>query len=83
MKKIRAQNMLPGIVAIAAGYTMKTNPGPSVATSWIGLPATWAIYPKTENITKPAMKLVAELMTLVSRASLHKKNLVKTKTVKI
>lgn len=33
IKKISAQNVLPGIVAIAAGYTMNTRPGPSVATS--------------------------------------------------
>lgn len=43
MKKIRAQKMLPGIVAIAAGYTTKTKPGPSVATSCIGLPAECAM----------------------------------------
>lgn len=70
MKKMSAQKMLPGIVAIAAGYTTKTSPGPSVATSWMGLPAECAMYPSTENITKPAMKLVAELITLVSIASL-------------
>jgi len=38
MKKMRAQKMDPGMVAIAAGYTMKTSPGPSVATSWMGRP---------------------------------------------
>lgn len=35
MKKINAQKVLPGIVAIAAGYTTNTKPGPSVATSSI------------------------------------------------
>lgn len=62
--------MLPGMVAIAAGYTTKTRPGPSVATSCMGLPAACAMYPNTEKITKPATKLVAELITLVSKASL-------------
>lgn len=33
MKNISAQKVLPGIVAIAAGYTINTRPGPSVATS--------------------------------------------------
>lgn len=33
MKNISAQNVLPGMVAMAAGYTMNTRPGPSVATS--------------------------------------------------
>lgn len=70
IKKIKAQNILPGIVAMAAGYTTKTNPGPSVATSCIGLPAECAMYPNTEKITNPAMKLVAEFMTLVKMASL-------------
>lgn len=74
MKKIRAQKILPGIVAMAAGYTTNTNPGPSVATSCIGLPAACAIYPKTEKITNPATKLVAEFMTLVKMASLKKIN---------
>lgn len=73
MKKIKAQKILPGIVAIAAGYTTNTKPGPSVATSWIGRPAEYAMYPKTENMTKPAMKLVAELITLVKIASLRQK----------
>lgn len=70
IKNIKAQNMLPGIVAIAAGYTTKTNPGPSVATSCIVLPEAWAMYPRTENITNPAIKLVAEFITLVNMASL-------------
>lgn len=38
MKKMSAQNIEPGMVAIAAGYTMKTKPGPSVATSCMDLP---------------------------------------------
>lgn len=38
IKKIKAQKIDPGIVAIAAGYTTKTRPGPSVATSAIGFP---------------------------------------------
>lgn len=74
MKNISAQNILPGIVAMAAGYTTKTKPGPSVATSCMGLPAACAMYPNTEKITKPAIKLVAELMTLVSNASLKMDN---------
>jgi hypothetical protein len=71
MKKISAQKMEPGIVAMAAGYTINTSPGPSVATSWMGLPELWAMYPSTEKMTNPATKLVQELMTLVSRASLQ------------
>lgn len=70
MKKMSAQKMLPGMVAMAAGYTMKTRPGPSVATSLMGRPVACAMYPSTEKITKPDTKLVAELMTLVKRASL-------------
>lgn len=72
IKKIRAQKMLPGMVAIAAGYTMNTSPGPSVATSVIDRPAACAMYPSTEKITKPDTKLVAELMTLVRIASLQR-----------
>lgn len=71
MKNINAQNVEPGMVAMAAGYTINTNPGPSVATSCIGLCDTWAMYPSTANITNPAMKLVHELITLVSNASLE------------
>lgn len=52
---------------------MKTSPGPSVATSEIFLPVTWAIYPNTENITNPATKLVQELISDVRRASLKAK----------
>lgn len=70
MKNIRDQKILPGIVAMAAGYTINTKPGPSVATSWIGLLEACAMYPRTEKITKPATKLVAELITLVTKASL-------------
>lgn len=33
-----------------------------------------AMYPNTEKITKPAQKLVAELMKLVSKASLKTTN---------
>lgn len=40
MKNIKAQNTDPGIAAIAAGYTMNTKPGPSVATCWIWRPET-------------------------------------------
>lgn len=58
---------------MAAGYTTNTKPGPSVATSCMGRPAEYAMYPKTENITKPATKLVAELITLVKMASLKDK----------
>lgn len=71
MKKMSAQNVLPGIVAIAAGYTINTKPGPSVATAWILRPDECAMYPNTEKITKPAQKLVAELMKLVNKASLQ------------
>jgi hypothetical protein len=35
MKNINDQNVLPNIVEIAAGYTINTSPGPSVATSSI------------------------------------------------
>lgn len=73
MKKISAQNVDPGIVAIAAGYTIKTSPGPSVATSWTCLPEVCAMYPSTLKITKPATNDVAELITLVSMASLWMK----------
>lgn len=38
IKKISAQKVDPGIVAMAAGYTTNTRPGPSVATSWTSLP---------------------------------------------
>ncbi len=72
MKKINAQNVDAGIVAIAAGYTMKTKPGPSVATSCIGLFEACAMYPSIANITKPATKLVHELIRLVSSASLKR-----------
>lgn len=72
MKKIRAQKILPGMVAMAAGYTTNTRPGPSVATSWIGIFAACAIYPNTEKITNPAMKLVAEFIIDVKIASLGK-----------
>lgn len=70
MKKISAQNIDPGMVAMAAGYTMNTSPGPSVATSWIDLPLAFAMYPSTEKITNPAMNDVALLITLVNKASL-------------
>lgn len=70
IKKISAQKVDPGMVAIAAGYTTNTKPGPSVATSWISLPEVCAIYPRTLKITKPATKDVAELITLVKMASL-------------
>lgn len=43
MKNMSAQKILPGIVAMAAGYTINTSPGPSVATSWIGLPDAYAM----------------------------------------
>lgn len=72
MKNINAQNVDPGMVAIAAGYTTNTSPGPSVATSWTSLPDACAIYPSTLKMTKPAMKEVAELITLVKIASLLK-----------
>lgn len=67
-----AQNVDPGMVAIAAGYTTKTSPGPSVATSCTCFPDVCAMYPRTLKITKPATKEVAELITLVSNASLQK-----------
>lgn len=70
MKNIRAQKVEPGIVAIASGYTIKTRPGPSVATSLMSLPAINDIYPKTEKMTKPERKLVPELTKLVMMASL-------------
>lgn len=72
MKKIRAQKVEPGMVAMAAGYTTKTNPGPSVATSCTSLPEACAMYPSTLKITKPAMNDVAEFITLVKMASLKK-----------
>lgn len=34
------------------------------------LPTAWAMYPSTEKMTKPETKLVAELIKLVSKASL-------------
>lgn len=71
MKKMSAQNVLPGIVAMAAGYTINTKPGPSVATAWMLWPDECAMYPNTEKITNPAQKLVAELIKLVNSASLN------------
>lgn len=59
------------MVAMAAGYTMNTSPGPSVATSCTSRPDACAIYPSTLKITKPATKEVAELIRLVKRASLE------------
>lgn len=56
----------------APGYTSKTNPGPSVATSLMSCPDVCAMYPRTEKMTKPEIKLVAELMKLVRSASLEK-----------
>lgn len=43
IKNINAQKVDPGMVAIAAGYTTNTSPGPSVATSWTSLPDAWAM----------------------------------------
>lgn len=43
MKKMSAQKMEPGMVEMAAGYTMNTSPGPSVATSWMFRPDTSAM----------------------------------------
>lgn len=43
MKKMSAQNIEPGMVAMAAGQTMKTKPGPSVATSLMDFPLAWAM----------------------------------------
>lgn len=45
-------------------------PGPSVATSAIFCPDVYAMYPRTENMTNPDTKDVAEFMKLVRRASL-------------
>lgn len=47
---------------------------PSVATSSMLTLCSWAMYPRMEKMANPEMKLVTQLMVLVSRASLGGKN---------
>ena len=46
---------------------------PSSVTLSMSVPCLFAMYPSTENTTNPAMKLVAQFIVAVMRASLENK----------
>ena len=69
----------PFNVKTNSGYVRKTNPGPERATSCTVTPCKWAIYPKMEKTSTPAVKQVQVLTIQVMTASLKSRKIFKLK----
>lgn len=77
-KKVKAQKLGAGIIETAAGYVMKANPGPALATCPTGTPVLSAAKPRTENTTNPAQILVPLFTRGIRMDDLRKGNILKS-----